>query len=572
MFLICLGASAKTIHVPGDSATIQAGINGANGGDTVLVADGVYKGEGNRDIDFGGRKIVLMSENGYDFTHIDCEGSEQEPHRGFIFHTAEDSSTVVDGFWIRNGYAISGGGMLIYNSMPIIKNCRITDSQAISTSVFDGGGAIYVTTDIHIDSCIFENNYSNQLGGAIISEGQGNPTVKNCIFRNNSARSAGGAYYCGSRLMGSSDSLMNCIFVDNYADNRAGAIYLALGCSAYTYNCRFVRNSAKWYGGAIHSRINDSRIIGCVFDSNWTNSGGAIYITQCPNVLEECVFYNNYAEAGGGAICGTSMHGTIIRNCIFLRNRAIGCGGAIMNYMYRWESDMTIDNSTFFGNDASTGSALYQRSSYSSIIMNNCIVAFNSSGYPIISEKYTTTIGLVRPSCTDIYGNDSGDWVDHIASYAGINGNMSIDPLFCDTSNNDLHLADNSPCAPGHPDNSCGTLIGALGVGCGATDVTDNENDNRPESFALHQNYPNPFNPSTKIEYTLPRRSNVTITIFDVLGRKVKTIFDQTMPAGTHTAYWNGTDSDNNLVATGVYFYQIKAGDFVNTKKMLLLK
>ncbi len=106
-----------------------------------------------------------------------------------------------------------------------------------------------------------------------------------------------------------------------------------------------------------------------------------------------------------------------------------------------------------------------------------------------------------------------------------------------------------------------------------STDVPESENQNLiPNKFALSQNFPNPFNPSTTIEYTLQSRSNVTITVFDILGRKVKTIFDQTMPVGTHTAYWDGTNVENNPVATGVYFYQIKAGDFVETKKMLLLK
>ena len=73
-------ASAVTIHVPGDSATIQAGINGTMDSDTVLVADGTYTGDGNRDNDFGGRNIVVMSENGPEVTIIDCEG-----HRGFNF-------------------------------------------------------------------------------------------------------------------------------------------------------------------------------------------------------------------------------------------------------------------------------------------------------------------------------------------------------------------------------------------------------------------------------------------------------------------------------------------------------
>jgi hypothetical protein len=105
-----------------------------------------------------------------------------------------------------------------------------------------------------------------------------------------------------------------------------------------------------------------------------------------------------------------------------------------------------------------------------------------------------------------------------------------------------------------------------------ALDVPHSDNNLFPSSPVLKQNYPNPFNPSTTIEYTLQSRSNVTITLFDILGRKVKTIFDQTMPVGKHSVTWDGTDIDNNMVATGVYFYRIKAGDFVETKKMLLLK
>jgi len=105
------------------------------------------------------------------------------------------------------------------------------------------------------------------------------------------------------------------------------------------------------------------------------------------------------------------------------------------------------------------------------------------------------------------------------------------------------------------------------------TDVSDDEDNYLiADDLSLSQNYPNPFNPSTTIEYTLQSRSKVTITVFDILGRKVKTIFDQTMSAGTHSVTWDGTDIDNNPVATGVYFYQIKADDFVESKKMLLLK
>ena len=85
MLLVPSIVLSKTIHVPADSATIQAGIDGAAHGDTVLVADGVYKGEGNRNIDFLGKAIVVRSENGPEKTVIDCEGSG----RGFYFHSDE---------------------------------------------------------------------------------------------------------------------------------------------------------------------------------------------------------------------------------------------------------------------------------------------------------------------------------------------------------------------------------------------------------------------------------------------------------------------------------------------------
>jgi hypothetical protein len=82
-------------------------------------------------------------------------------------------------------------------------------------------------------------------------------------------------------------------------------------------------------------------------------------------------------------------------------------------------------------------------------------------------------------TCCDVYGNAGGDWVGYIADQAGINGNFSADPLFCDTANGDLHIFNASPCAPAN--NSCGVLIGALDVGCtygdangdGVIDVAD---------------------------------------------------------------------------------------------------
>jgi len=88
-----------------------------------------------------------------------------------------------------------------------------------------------------------------------------------------------------------------------------------------------------------------------------------------------------------------------------------------------------------------------------------------------------------------------------------------------------------------------------------------------PRTFMLSQNYPNPFNPATKISYQLPVISNVTLKIYDMLGREVQTLFAGARPAGSYTATFDGTS-----LASGVYVYQMRAGTFVDTKKLLLLK
>jgi len=98
-------------------------------------------------------------------------------------------------------------------------------------------------------------------------------------------------------------------------------------------------------------------------------------------------------------------------------------------------------------------------------------------------------------------------------------------------------------------------------------------NSNIPEKFDLAQNYPNPFNPSTKIMYSLPEISVVTIDVFNVMGQLVKRLVDkEEQKAGRHFVIWNGTNSSGETIASGIYFYRIEAGGFVKSKKMIFLK
>ncbi len=93
-----------------------------------------------------------------------------------------------------------------------------------------------------------------------------------------------------------------------------------------------------------------------------------------------------------------------------------------------------------------------------------------------------------------------------------------------------------------------------------------------PDVFALHQNYPNPFNPVTTLRYDLPENGLVNIIIYDLLGREVKSLINQTQDAGFKSVIWNATNDFGKPVSAGVYLYQIQAGEFVQTKKMVLLK
>jgi len=94
-----------------------------------------------------------------------------------------------------------------------------------------------------------------------------------------------------------------------------------------------------------------------------------------------------------------------------------------------------------------------------------------------------------------------------------------------------------------------------------------------PTQFALQQNYPNPFNPLTTIAYDVPAGgAEVTLTVYDVAGRRVATLVSEFRRAGHWSVPWNGTDFSGRRIASGVYFYRLQAGAFVETRKMVLLK
>ena len=93
-----------------------------------------------------------------------------------------------------------------------------------------------------------------------------------------------------------------------------------------------------------------------------------------------------------------------------------------------------------------------------------------------------------------------------------------------------------------------------------------------PSIFSLYSAYPNPFNPITSLRYDLPEQAQVTLTVYDLMGREITQLVNTTQEAGYRSVQWNATDMHGKPVSAGVYLYQIRAGEFVQTKKMVLLK
>ena len=97
------------------------------------------------------------------------------------------------------------------------------------------------------------------------------------------------------------------------------------------------------------------------------------------------------------------------------------------------------------------------------------------------------------------------------------------------------------------------------------------ENDNTPESFSLFQNYPNPFNPSTVIPFSINGAGFIELSLYNMLGQKVRTLINGYCTAGKQSVIWNGLDDEGKNAGSGIYIYRLKQGNFTETRKLLLL-
>jgi len=298
---------AEGLCVPWQYPTIQAAIDASSDGDTIVVLDGTYTGDGNRDIDFNGRAITLKSENGPESCIIECGGSSSHPHRGFCFQSGENSQSIIEGFTIASGHVRGpGAGIYCVNSSPTITNCIISGNYAESHDgeLSYGGGIYCENSSPIINNCIIGGNDGGKRGGGLYCQSNSSPVITNCIITGNTSftpniTGAGGGMYNDQ----SNPILTNCTFSGNSSVHGAGMWNDS--SSPVLTNCTFSRNYATMgltshYGGAMYNINSSPTLTNCTFRGNWAEEyyydafGGGIYNQGGAPTLTNCTFVGNW--------------------------------------------------------------------------------------------------------------------------------------------------------------------------------------------------------------------------------------------------------------------------------------
>jgi hypothetical protein len=369
-----------------DFSNIQAAIDDANNGDVVVVFPGTYTGEGNRDIDFLGKAITVRSTkpsnpNIVATTIIDCNGTEMEPHRGFYFHSQEDSNSVLAGFTITNGCAC--GSFPQYS-----------------------GGAIYCEADSFqsntptITNCIITGNAANE-GGAIGCNSRASPNITNCTITDNLAVDGCGGGILYGNCADCTGIISNCTISGNHAAAHGGGIYRGGGS---IINCLISANSAGEDGGGLGSC---NQVKNCIVTGNSAARWGG-GLSRCYSTVN-CLIAGNTSECGGGL----SMRYGNVTNSTITCNSVQDCGGGI--YAQCGGADFTVSNSILWDNEAHQGEAAYLVTCWAIIAQP-----------PYMLEKTSRMVATY----SDIAGGLSAVHIDPNSIVIWGIGNIDADPCF----------------------------------------------------------------------------------------------------------------------------------------------
>lgn len=375
-------APATTIIVDhsggGDFDNVQAGVDAAAGGDTVLVYPGTYTSAGDRDITFYDKNIVLRGRDGAGTTVL--QNTAGGGHRLFyLFNGGQDTTCIVDGLTLRGGDIADIGGGAIH---------------------IDGTGNVTAPKFINL---VIENNYGYHGGGAYVncSAGAATPVFRNCQFLSNLANQNGGGIYCG---MNGTPLVADCTFINNEtAFGMGGGMHCNLNSPATVTRCWFEGNGAATFGGGFSVWRSSAVITNSTFLNNTAaGSGGAINCWSFASAqFSGVTMVENSAQGEGGSIYVQGGATPTFDDCIIaftkqVRGAAVACDGT---------GDPTFQYCCVFGNfggDALCGTAtdiINEDPLFCDVTIDDLTVAANSPCLPA-GNLWSHHLGSLDQGCT----------------------------------------------------------------------------------------------------------------------------------------------------------------------------
>jgi len=533
LITVAAGATAATIHVPGDYQEIHDAVQAAEEGDVVLVAAGTYN----------------------DCTH-ETEGPGSTPacvimKSGVTLRGAGPDDTIIDA-------ELLGRGIFVEN----VEKCSIEDLQVTNAFAEIYGAGIllrHVGNSVRIENVkIVENG-----DGGIICINEASPFIKDVVMIRNYGKQGGGL----AIEENCHPSVYNCLVDDNAAPWGAG-VFIRSGCRPLIVGCTISNNVIDadfGNGGGITIQSSEPIIRDCDIINNITlgSGGGVAYVDGGGGVMYHCLIQGNDAAGnysyGGGVSC--SQSDPELSHLLILDNTCSGFYAEGGGMDFAFTPSPTVRNCTLSGN--ATGENGFAGGMYCQFganpVIENCIIANSTAGEAMVCASG----GNPTTSCSDLYGNAGGN------TLCGVDGgnNFYTAPMFCGNAGIEYHLDEASPCAPENS-GGCG-LVGAEPVGC-SYDVAV---ETTPQAHRALGNRPNPFNPKTSIFFVLNEAGPANVRIYDVSGRTVMSFYRDELPAGVeHEFTWNGRDRAGNECPSGIYLYELEANGRITTKRMSLIR